>query len=258
MPRFSDDSSECRGEKPTVATRPGDLGLIPSPALKSTTSRTGGKPNVIARGPEPCSPISRARSRIAPVALLQSREKPGESRPAGCRFPDRVWSGRHRLETRPLLDSNGRCTVRHNTHLSVIRIALVKCNVNRQAENEFTPGHASPSESRPAQGLRPVQAVMAFCAGMILLATLGSISARADGLDSWNWHPRANSITIEARSVTILEHREAGRSSECAARSRAGGTTSHRIATRSPPADSTVCRLGCGWTDAVPALRCRS
>ncbi len=127
---------------------------------------------------------------------------------AGCRFPDRVWSGRHRLETRPLLDSNGRCTFRHNTHLPGIRIALVKCNVNRQEENEFTPGHASPSEPRPAPGLRPVQAVMAFCAGMILLATLGSISARADGLDSWNWHSRADSITIdggvpELRSRTV-------------------------------------------------------
>jgi len=32
---------------------------------------------------------------------------------------------------------------------------------------------------------------------MMLLATLGSTSARADGLDSWNWHPRADSITIE-------------------------------------------------------------
>ena len=52
----------------TVATLPGDLGLIPiAEALKSATSRTGGKPNVIARGPEPCSPgISRARSRIGP------------------------------------------------------------------------------------------------------------------------------------------------------------------------------------------------
>ena len=59
----------------TVATLPSDLGLIPiAEALKSATSRTGGKPNVIARGPEPCSPgISRARSRIGPVALLQSQ-----------------------------------------------------------------------------------------------------------------------------------------------------------------------------------------
>ena len=73
----------------------------------------------------------------------------------------------------------------------------MKCDVNRQADNEFTPGHALSSESRPAPGLRPVQAVMAFSAGMMLLATLGSISARADGLDSWNWHPRADSITIE-------------------------------------------------------------
>jgi hypothetical protein len=32
---------------------------------------------------------------------------------------------------------------------------------------------------------------------MMLLATLGSTSARAGGLDSWNWHPRADSITIE-------------------------------------------------------------
>ena len=62
-------------EKPrkieTVATLPGDFGLIPiAEALKSTTSRTGGKPNVIARGPEPCSPgISRARSRIGPGSL---------------------------------------------------------------------------------------------------------------------------------------------------------------------------------------------
>ena len=55
----------------TVATQPGDFGLIPiAEALKSTTSRTGGKPNVIARGPEPCSPgISRARSRIGPGSL---------------------------------------------------------------------------------------------------------------------------------------------------------------------------------------------
>ena len=55
----------------TVATLPGDLGLIPiAEALKSATSRTGGKPNVIARGPEPCSPgISRARSRIGPGSL---------------------------------------------------------------------------------------------------------------------------------------------------------------------------------------------
>ena len=36
---------------------PGDLGLIPiAVALKSATSRAGGKPNVIARAPEPCSP----------------------------------------------------------------------------------------------------------------------------------------------------------------------------------------------------------
>ncbi len=50
---------------------PGDLGLIPiAVALKSATSRTGGKPNVIARGPEPCSlGISRARSRIGPGSL---------------------------------------------------------------------------------------------------------------------------------------------------------------------------------------------
>ena len=55
----------------TVATLPGDLGLIPiAEALKSATSRTGGKSNVIARGPEPCSPgISRARSRIGPGYL---------------------------------------------------------------------------------------------------------------------------------------------------------------------------------------------
>ena len=55
----------------TVATLPGDLGLLPiAEALKSATSRTGGKPNVIARGPEPCSPgISRARSRIGPGSL---------------------------------------------------------------------------------------------------------------------------------------------------------------------------------------------
>src|SRR5271157_1207695 len=55
----------------TIATLPGDLGLIPiAEALKSATSRTGGKPNVIARGPEPCSPgISRARSRIGPGSL---------------------------------------------------------------------------------------------------------------------------------------------------------------------------------------------
>ena len=55
----------------TVATLPGDLGLIPiAEALKSATSRTGGKPNVIAQGPEPCSPgISRARSRIGPGSL---------------------------------------------------------------------------------------------------------------------------------------------------------------------------------------------
>ena len=55
----------------TVATLPGDLGLIPiAEALKSATSRTGGKPNVIARGPEQCSPgISRARSRIGPGYL---------------------------------------------------------------------------------------------------------------------------------------------------------------------------------------------
>src|SRR5208337_5468092 len=55
----------------TVATLPGDLDLIPiAEALKSATSRTGGKPNVIARGPEPCSPgISRARSRIGPGYL---------------------------------------------------------------------------------------------------------------------------------------------------------------------------------------------
>ena len=47
---------------------PGDLGLIPiAEALKSATSRAEGKPNVIARGPVPCSPgISRARSRIGP------------------------------------------------------------------------------------------------------------------------------------------------------------------------------------------------
>jgi len=62
----------CSAEKQeTVATLPGDLGLIPiAEALKSATSRTGGKPNVIARGPEPCSPgISRARSRIGPGSL---------------------------------------------------------------------------------------------------------------------------------------------------------------------------------------------
>ena len=55
----------------TVATLPGDLGLIPiAEALKSATSRTGGKSNVIARGPEPCSPgISRAGSRIGPGSL---------------------------------------------------------------------------------------------------------------------------------------------------------------------------------------------
>jgi len=55
----------------TVARLPGDLGLIPiAEALKSATSRTGGKPNVIARGPELCSPgISRARSRIGPGGL---------------------------------------------------------------------------------------------------------------------------------------------------------------------------------------------
>ena len=55
----------------TVATLPGDLGLIPiAEALKSATSRTGGKSNVIVRGPEPCSPgISRARSRIGPGYL---------------------------------------------------------------------------------------------------------------------------------------------------------------------------------------------
>jgi ATP-dependent Clp protease ATP-binding subunit ClpX len=55
----------------TVATLPGDLSLIPiAEALKSATSRTGGKSNVIARGPEPCSPgISRARSRIGPGYL---------------------------------------------------------------------------------------------------------------------------------------------------------------------------------------------
>ena len=55
----------------TVATLPGDLGWIPiAEALKSATSRTGGKPNVIARGPESCSPgISRARSRIGPGYL---------------------------------------------------------------------------------------------------------------------------------------------------------------------------------------------
>ena len=58
----------------TVATLPGDLGLIPiAKALKSATSRTGGKPNVIARGPEPCSPVFLGRDHeLAPVALLQS------------------------------------------------------------------------------------------------------------------------------------------------------------------------------------------
>src|SRR5271157_223989 len=55
----------------TIAKLPGELGLIPiAEALKSATSRTGGKPNVIARGPEPCSPgISWARSRIGPGYL---------------------------------------------------------------------------------------------------------------------------------------------------------------------------------------------
>src|SRR5512135_2152680 len=55
----------------TVAMLPGDLGLIPiAEALKSATSRAEGKPNVIARGPEPYSPgISRARSRIGPGSL---------------------------------------------------------------------------------------------------------------------------------------------------------------------------------------------
>ena len=88
----------CR-EKPlkteTVATLPGDLGLIPiAEALKSATSRTGGKPNVIARGPEPCSPgISRARSRIGPGCLATVsklggllKDRPGGFGPRGsCR-----------------------------------------------------------------------------------------------------------------------------------------------------------------------------
>jgi hypothetical protein len=61
----------------TGATLPGDLGLIPiAEALKSATSRTGGKSNVIARGPEPRSPgISRARSRIGPGYLATVSEK---------------------------------------------------------------------------------------------------------------------------------------------------------------------------------------
>ena len=75
MVQLTWDTTAKREEKQlkmeTVATLPGDLGLIPiAEALKSTTSRTGGKPNVIARGPEPCSPgISRARSRIGPGSL---------------------------------------------------------------------------------------------------------------------------------------------------------------------------------------------
>ncbi len=50
---------------------PGDLGLTPiAEALKSATSPTGGKSNVIARAPKPCSPgISRARSQIGPGYL---------------------------------------------------------------------------------------------------------------------------------------------------------------------------------------------
>jgi hypothetical protein len=66
----------------TVATLPGDLSLIPiAEALKSATSRTGGKPNVIARGPEPCSPgISRARSRIGPGYLATVSESERLSR----------------------------------------------------------------------------------------------------------------------------------------------------------------------------------
>ena len=59
----------------TVATLPGELDLLPiAEALKSARSRTRGKPNVIARGPEPVSPgISRVRRRMGSVALLQSR-----------------------------------------------------------------------------------------------------------------------------------------------------------------------------------------
>ena len=55
----------------TVATLPGDLGSVHiADALKLATSRAGDKPNVIERGPEPCSPgISRARSRIGPGYL---------------------------------------------------------------------------------------------------------------------------------------------------------------------------------------------
>ena len=41
----------------TVATLPGDMGSIHiAEALKRVTSRAGGKPTVIARGPKPCSP----------------------------------------------------------------------------------------------------------------------------------------------------------------------------------------------------------
>jgi hypothetical protein len=56
----------------TGATQPGDLGSIHiAEALKCATSRTGGKPNVIERGPEPCSPIFLGPNReLAPVALL--------------------------------------------------------------------------------------------------------------------------------------------------------------------------------------------
>ena len=97
---------------------------------------------------------------------------------------------------------------------------------------------------------------MAFCAGMILLATLGSISARADGLNSWNWHPRADSITIDVGD----DPGTPGSGAVFRVRGRIESGWNYIASDRHPVAPGGFYRLSAwlGWTDAVPALRCRS
>ena len=58
----------------TGATLPGDMGSIHiAEALKRVTSRAGGKPTVIARGPEPWSPGFLGQiTNWPPISLLQS------------------------------------------------------------------------------------------------------------------------------------------------------------------------------------------
>ena len=86
--------AQNREKTETVATLPGNLGLIPIARLSNGPQAEQGKPKVIARVPEPCSPdISLARSRIGPGSLASVSKNRGKISPIENNHPPTKLAG---------------------------------------------------------------------------------------------------------------------------------------------------------------------